>query len=145
MQDAIEDRIDIDATAAAVWKLVSEPGWWINDGTYREHRIEERDGMVIVTDPEHGVFPLVIADSDEPRYIAFRWLERDGVARADGPGTLTEFWLDERPGGVTLRVRESGFASLGKPEADLLAHLADNTSGWRQELDVARRHIEANA
>lgn len=91
IQDAIEDTIEIDAPAEQVWPLISEPGWWINDGSYRDH---------------------------------------------------TEFWIDERPGGVTLRVRESGFAGLAGEQTDILQQIDDNTSGWRTELTVAKSTVE---
>lgn len=139
-QDIIEDRIDIDATAERVWELISEPGWWINGGTYREHIIEERDGIVLVTDSEHGTFPIRVERADPPRYVAYRWLARD---EPTGPGTLTEMWIDEREGGVTLRVRESGFEELGLDEVALRTRLDENTSGWSTELAVARTWSEA--
>ncbi|MBM6401842.1 ATPase [Phycicoccus sonneratiae] len=139
----IEKSIEIDADAAQVWPLVSEPGWWINDGEYVEHVVERRaDGVVTVTDPVHGVFPLVVVEEREPRYVAFRWLARTDEPAVDGPGTLTEFWVEDRPGGVTLRVRESGFESLDESEAELLKTVADNTEGWDTELAVAKRHLE---
>lgn len=137
----IERSIEIDATPDRVWALVSEPGWWINDGTYTEHVIEERDGITYVTDPTHGVFPLTLVRSQQPHHIAYRWLARTDEPRPDGPGTLTEFWIEESEGGVTLRVRESGFESLGESETDLLKTVADNTEGWETELGVARTHL----
>ncbi len=143
MDRIIEKDIQISATPQRVWDLVSEPGWWINDGTYTEHLIERRDGITHVTDPTHGVFPLVVVEEREPHYIAFRWLARTAEPVPDGPGTLTEFWIEAREGGVLLRVRESGFESLGEDEAALAKTVADNTSGWEKELGVARAHAES--
>ncbi|SDT05314.1 SRPBCC family protein [Microlunatus soli] len=140
--DAIEDSIEIDATAEQVWPLISEPGWWINDGSYREHLIEERDGLVIVTDAAHGAFPIATVAADEPRYVAFRWLTDSEDPHPDGPGTTTEFWVEDRPGGVTLKVRESGFATLPGEQADILRQIDGNTSGWRTELAVAKSTVE---
>lgn len=144
MAHVIEKSIDIDASAEDLWPLVSEPGWWINDGEYVEHVLARRDdGIVVVTDPVHGAFPLVVVGARPPRYVAFRWLARTDSPTADGPGTLTEFRVEDREGGVTLRVRESGFESLGESEAGLLEAVADNTEGWETELAVAKRHIES--
>ncbi|MGI9085686.1 MAG: SRPBCC domain-containing protein [Aeromicrobium sp.] len=140
-QDAIERSIDIDAPAERVWTLVSEPGWWINGGTYRSHQIEHRDGVDLVTDEEHGTFPIVTQKLDPPHYAAFRWPER-GDDDASGSGTTTEFWIDEREGGTTLRVRESGFSSLDKSAQDLRKHIDENTEGWKIELAVAKKHVE---
>lgn len=140
--DAIEDTIEIDAAAEQVWQLISEPGWWINDGSYREHLIEQRDGLVIVTDATHGAFPIATVSTDEPRYVAFRWLSDRESPNPDGAGTTTEFWIDDRPGGVTLRVRESGFAGLPGEQAEILKQIDGNTSGWRTELAVAKTTVE---
>lgn len=140
-QDAIERSIDIDAPAERVWTLVSEPGWWINEGAYRPHEIEHRDGVDFVTDVKHGTFPIVTQKLDPPHYASFRWLERD--SDRDGPGTTTEFWIDQRDGGVTLRVRESGFASLDKSAQEVRKHIDENTEGWKIELGVAKKHIES--
>ncbi len=142
MQDVIEDQVDIDADAERVWRLVSEPGWWINDGEYREHVVDERADRFIVTDAAHGAFAITLDRADPPRHVAFRWL-RDPDGPADGVGTLTEFWIEDRPGGVTLRVRESGFASLGLDALALRRSIDDNVEGWSIELEVARTHAES--
>ncbi|WP_375001049.1 ATPase [Aeromicrobium sp. CTD01-1L150] len=137
----IEDHVEIKADAQRVWQLVSEPGWWINEGEYREHSITEREGLVLVTDERWGTFPLSVEHSDPPRYIAYRWYESTESPRPDAPSTLTEFWIeDHESGGVTLRVRESGFETLGKDAEALRSHIADNTAGWAEELRVAARH-----
>ena len=34
-KDRIERKIEIDAPAEWVWLLVSQPGWWIDDGDRR--------------------------------------------------------------------------------------------------------------
>ncbi|WP_456696972.1 SRPBCC domain-containing protein [Aeromicrobium sp. P5_D10] len=137
----IEDTIDIDATAERVWELISEPGWWINGGTYREHVIDEQDGVTYVTDSEHGTFPIILDRAEPPRYIAYRWLMRE--SDPTGPGTLTEMWIDGRDGGVTLRVRESGFETLGLGEVELRSQIDGNREGWKTELAVAKTWSEA--
>ena len=139
-QDAIERTIDIDAPAERVWTLVSEPGWWIGEGAIRPHEIEHRDGVDFVIDEDHGTFPIITQKLDPPHYAAFRWLEQD--SDKDGPGTTTEFWIDEREGGVTLKVRESGFASLTKSAQDLRAQIDENTKGWKFELELAKKSLE---
>lgn len=73
--------------------------------------------------------------------VAFRWLEQGGTD-VNGPGTTTEFWIDERAGGVTLRARER-FDSLNKSAQELRKHIDENTEGWKQELAVAKKHVES--
>lgn len=105
--------------------------------------IEPRDGFDLVINPKHGTFPLVTIEQRPPRCISFRWLRRSDDPRVDGPGTLTEFWIDDRPGGVTLRVRESGFVALPISDSERRAEIADNTGGWEYELAVAERMLAA--
>lgn len=140
-QDAIERSIDIDAPAERVWTLVSEPGWWIGEGAVHPHDIEHRDGVDFVTDEEHGTFPIITQKLDPPHYAAFRWLEQD--SDATGPGTTTEFWIDQRDGGVTLRVRESGFSSLDMSAEERRRQMDENTEGWKMELALAKKQIES--
>ena len=143
--DRIERQIEIEAPAQRVWDLVSEPGWYINDGTVVDHRIE-RDGDVdVVHDPVHGAFRFRTVALDPPRYAAFRWLSDEPGPEGGEAGTLVEFWLDERTDGVTLRVAESGFASLGGTEDDRRRRVAENTDGWEKELVVARAHLAGQA
>jgi uncharacterized protein YndB with AHSA1/START domain len=136
----IERSIAIAATPERVWQIVSEPGWWINDGTIRPHRIEDAgDGTSIVHDEEHGAFRIRTERLDPPRCAAFRWL---GRADEKGAGTLTEFWVEDADEGVgdvadvTLRVVESGLENV--PEGEREAYLRDNTQGWETELAAAR-------
>jgi uncharacterized protein YndB with AHSA1/START domain len=55
-----------------------------------------------------------------------------------------EFTLAEADGGAgtTVRVAESGFASLDADEAERARRHADNTKGWGQELEELRGHAE---
>ncbi|WP_370618761.1 ATPase [Mumia sp. Pv 4-285] len=146
MDDRIEQQIDIDAPADRVWVLVTVPGWYINDGSaYEEHEIERRGDVDLVHDRTHGTFAFRTVTLERPRYAAFRWISDHAAPEPDAESTLVEFWIDERPGGVTLRVAESGFASLGGTEDDRRKRLADNTEGWTIELAIARAYVESVA
>lgn len=155
--DTIERSIDIDASAERVWQLISVPGWFINDGTIIEHEIRHEDGYVVVIDPVHGEFPLHTVKLDPPRYAAFRWFN---IEHADGPitgaadisgedagaaTTLVEFWITEREGGVTLRVLESGFASLSIDAEKRRLAVDNNTEGWEIELAAAKSYLGQTA
>lgn len=137
--DRIERSTDIDASAERVWELVSRPGWWINEGTVDPDPQIRREGdLDVVTHEKFGEFRLQTVESDPPRYVAFRWIEQDSEA-----GTLVEFWIEDREGGVTLRVLESGFTKLGKAHDAVVEHVQGNTEGWRTELEAARRFVTA--
>ena len=135
--DRIERTIDIDATAERVWSLVQRPGWWINEHDVDPDPVitwEEEDTAVVVHE-KFGEFRLVRLESDPPRYICYRWLESPEA------GTRVEFWIEDRPGGVRLRVVESGLTGLGKDPAALRQHHEGNSHGWEQELQAARRFV----
>lgn len=143
IQDTIAREVEIDAPLAIVWELVSQPGWWINDGAIVDNTIEEKDGVWHVTNTTHGAFPLLVDGSREPSYVAFRWAPWDERTVEVG-NTLVEFFLegpDEGP--VTVRVVESGFASIDRAPADVIEHHRENTDGWEIELGALKAHLEA--
>ncbi|AEF41396.1 SRPBCC family protein [Hoyosella subflava] len=134
--DRIERQIDIAAPASRVWTLISEPGWFINDGVIVEHQIDQNGDVSVVHDPVHGAFSFQTVELVEPRYAAFRWLG------GDAGSTLVEFWIDERnDGSVSLRVAESGFSTLTVSEEERRRKIDDNTEGWETELAAARSYL----
>lgn len=139
-QDAIEASIDINATGASVWELISEPGWFINGGAITTHRIETDGAFSTVYDAIYGKFEFETIALEAPRYAAFRSL--GGHAWDDPvPNTLVEFWIEPTySGAVRLRVMESGFADFG---ADEHAHaISANTQGWKAEMLAAQRYLD---
>ena len=143
-KDRIERTIEINAPAERVWLLVSQPGWWINDGAIVEHKIERVGDLDIVHDPVHGEFPIRTERLDPPRYAAFRWMANQDDRSGEGPSTLTEFWIDDlESGGVTLRVAESGFSTLDISAEEKRKRIDENTEGWETELAAARKFVEA--
>lgn len=146
--DRVESRIDIDAPAERVWELVARPGWYINEGTVDDGpELLGRDGdITLVRHPVHGEFRFRTVSLERPRYAAFRWIGPAAEAAAgDGEpvGTLVEFWIDERDGGVTLRVAESGFSTLSDDPAVWLKERDANDHGWGVELPAAKTYLEA--
>ncbi|WP_136609823.1 ATPase [Sinomonas albida] len=134
--DRIDKSIDIAAPAERVWELVSEPGWFINDGAYRAHQITHDGEVSLVRDPVHGDFGFRTVALEAPRHAAFRWV-------GEGAGTtLVEFFVDANDGGATLRVVETGFASLPGSDAERRAAFDGNSEGWDVELGVARTACE---
>ncbi|WP_353950545.1 hypothetical protein V6K52_13000 [Knoellia sp. S7-12] len=143
IQDTITREIEIDAPLALVWELVSQPGWWINDGAIVDNTIEEKDGAWHVTNSTHGTFPLLLADSREPSYVAFRWAPWD-ERTVEAGNTLVEFFLaGPGDGPVTVRVVESGFASIDLATDKVADNYQENESGWETELGALRTHLEA--
>ncbi|WP_029137209.1 SRPBCC family protein [Nakamurella lactea] len=141
LPDSIERTVTINAPVDQVWRLVSCPGWWINDGEIRDHEITVDGSVATVRDPELGVFPIEIVESREPEYASYRWLagsndEQDGAAH-----TLVEFFVTGDDGAVQVRVLESGWAAA--PADDRVRSAYDeNTEGWELELSAARVLLE---
>jgi uncharacterized protein YndB with AHSA1/START domain len=136
--DRIERSIDIEASAERVWSLLERPGWWIN-----EHDVDpdpqvrwESEDLAVVLHEKWGEFRLQRLESDPPRYVAWRWFD----PHAD-VGTLVQFWVEDQPHGVTLKVVESGLTGLGKDAEALRSHHEGNTEGWEKELRAAERFV----
>jgi len=136
--DRIDRTIDIDASADRVWDLVARPGWWINEGVVDPEPDLRVEGSATVVDhPTYGEFRFETVASRPPSYVAYRWLDGDS-----GIGTLVEFQITPRDGGVTLAVAESGFSRLDKPREDWVKQREGNVAGWAEELQAARRYVE---
>lgn len=136
--NSIEREIIINAPLERVWDLVSVPGWFINTGTIREHRLEERGDKLIVIDEELGEFAMRVEKVEPPHYMSSRWYANH-VETSDN---LVEFHLDEVEGGVRVRVVESGFATM--PEDAREQAYRDNLHGWESELAVAKARLEGS-
>jgi uncharacterized protein YndB with AHSA1/START domain len=136
--DRIERSIDIDASAERVWSLITRPGWWINEGDVEPDLEARREGEYdVVVHPKHGTFKFATLESDEPWHITYHWV--DNVAPE--AGTTVEFTIEDRTGGVTLRVVESGFHALKKDRAAIDNQIKENSHGWELELDAAKRFV----
>jgi uncharacterized protein YndB with AHSA1/START domain len=136
--DRIDRSIEIDAPAERVWDLVTRPGWWINEGSVDPDPDIRVDGSTtVLTHPKYGVFRLQTVESRPPSYVSYRWLDGE-----TGTGTLVEFHIEPRDGGVTLSVAESGFSRLGKARPEWLEQRESNVAGWTDELSAAKAFVE---
>lgn len=140
--DRIEREILIDAPIEVVWRLVSEPGWWIGDGDRSDQVITHEGDLVVVDDPRYGRWPVLPVSSQAPHHVSYRWPAVAGQPPEAGTSTLVEFLLCEHGEGTRLRVVESGLASLDGPAEDRVARAEGNSAGWRQQLDIAKRDTE---
>ncbi|MCD2118407.1 MULTISPECIES: SRPBCC family protein [Rhodococcus] len=139
--DRIERDITIDAPVDRVWTLVAEPGWYINDNEWTEHRLEHDGDLTTVHDPVHGAFVFRTVTLDEPHYAAFRWLADH--TDPDSPSTLVEFRLTALDTDTTeLRVTETGFDSLPGDASERRTRFEENSRGWTTELEIAKHHLE---
>lgn len=136
--DVIEREIFIKAGIERVWSLVSKAGFWVGDELTFEHSLQEGETVTIETE-RWGNFPVVVETLDAPRYAAYRWASGfAGHAPTDENSTLVEFTLIEQDGGVTVQMKESGFATIANGEKEY----KDNSDGWNQQLELLQQAAE---
>ena len=124
--DRVETDVVVDCDIEAAWALVSEPGWWVNDGPLGDHEVSRGDdGLYHVSDPDAGDwYPL--ADDELP----------------DEYATRVEVSLSEERGGVAIHVEESGLASVSDDEAEARQAYEDAIGMWEQVLVAAKSYLE---
>jgi uncharacterized protein YndB with AHSA1/START domain len=147
--DSIEREITIGAPPQRVWELLTSAehlGTWFGDAGAE---IDLHPGGALqLRWTEYGTVHGRVEAVEEPRRFAFRWSilggRSDDDAFRDTTATLVEFTLHEADGGAgtTVRVLETGFASLDLDEAERTRRHGDNTNGWGQELEHLRQHAE---
>lgn len=143
------DRIERDLLVAApverVWEVLTEAkhiaGWF---GESAEIDLRP-GGELLLTFEGHGTCQAVVERVEPPRAFAFRWAYEAGIAPDPGRSTLVEFTLTEEGDSTRLRVVESGFSALAVPADEQRRRLADNTDGWRIELDELRDYAQQRA
>ena len=137
--DRIERSIDIDASAEKVWSLITRPGWWINEDDVDpdpEMRPEGELRRGRAPEARHLQVPAP-SSATSPGTSSYHWV--DNVAPE--AGTTVTFWIEDRPGGVPLRVVESGFAGLKKDRAAIDNQIKGTADGWELELEAAKRFV----
>lgn len=141
--DTVEADVSIAAGIEDVWCLVSEPGWWINDGPLGDHDVDrDEDGIFHVNDPEAGTWLVEKADEDPMDVTSYRWYPLAGDELPEERSTLVEFSLSEGANGVDLHVEESGLSRVSNDE-NVARQAWDDAQGlWDRELAAAKDHLE---
>lgn len=143
--DRIERSIEIEASAERVFGLISEPGWFVNDGEITEHTITTEGQVSTVHDPKCGTFRIETVTLEPPHYAAFRWRGgSEGLGAPDDPHSLIEFRITQiagEPSQVRLTVVESGLAALDAAAVEQRRRYDENARGWEQELQAAARYL----
>lgn len=140
--DTIERTITVDAPVERVWRLVSEPGWWINAGTITDHTIAWEGDVAAVTDPTHGTFRIRRVEERAPEYVAFRWAAGASEGGEQVLDTLCEFFVRPVAKGVEVRVVESGWAGFGDTPFVRENHEA-NVEGWEIEMAALAQQLRS--
>ena len=141
--DAIEREVFIRADIGHVWSLVSKAGFWIGDELHFE--AEAGVGETVVVDTgRYGPISVRVDRLEPPGYAAYRgWVGAFPAVEPNATNsTLVEFTLVEQDGGVLVRVRESGFATLAGSQAEREAQRDANVAGWASQMELLRRVAE---
>lgn len=142
------DRVEVDRRIAAsvedVWAVVSEPGWWVNDGPVDDHEVTlDDEGIYHVTDPEAGEWLVEKADEDPMDVVAFRWYPIASDALPDEYATRVEISLSEEGDSVSVHIEESGLSSVSDDEDEARQMWDDEAGMWAEALDAIKAHLEA--
>jgi len=73
-----------------------------------------------------------VQEVQRPTLFSYRWVADNSQRVDEGPSTLVEFTLMSDGESTIVTVVESGFASLPAEIAE--RNLAENTSGWKAEM-----------
>lgn len=142
------DSVEVDRRIAAsvedVWAVVSEPGWWVNDGPVDDHEVTlDDEGIYHVTDPEAGEWLVEKADEDPMDVVAFRWYPIASDELPDEYATRVEISLSEEGDSVSVHIEESGLSSVSDDEDEARQMWDDEAGMWAEALDAIKAHLEA--
>ncbi len=141
MEDRIEQRIAIRSTLDKVWRLVTQPGWWLPGSDAEPARGPGRLSVGYGGDIRPYVIDVLRVEP--PGYVSFRWASAFGGATpVPGQSTIVECYV--RPVGeeIDVTVVESGFSELDLPETLREDEWKGNVGGWRYELAGLRARAE---
>lgn len=142
--DCVEVDRGIAASVENVWAVVSEPGWWVNDGPVDDHEVTlDDEGIYHVTDPEAGEWLVEKADEDPMDVVAFRWYPIASDELPDEYATRVEISLSEEGDSVSVHIEESGLSSVSDDEDEARQMWDDEAGMWAEALDAIKAHLEA--
>ena len=144
MQDTIERSVTIPAAIGDVWSaLTTREGIqsWFGDIVEIDLRPggEASFGWSEYGETAHAVVQEVVP----PTRFSYRWVAVNTDRVNTGPSTLVEFTLSTDGESTVVTVVESGFAALPADIAERC--LADNTSGWKAEMQDLLDYLTASA
>jgi uncharacterized protein YndB with AHSA1/START domain len=155
----IDKQILLRATRERVWRAVSDAkefGSWFGvafDGTFAAGtRVTGRivpttvDAEVAkMQEPYAGkAYDWTVERIEPMQRISFRWhpyAVEEGVDYSKEPTTLIEFELVDAPGGILLKISESGFDQI--PLARRAKAFKANEGGWQMQTRLIEKYLAA--
>jgi uncharacterized protein YndB with AHSA1/START domain len=144
--DAISKEILIDAPLETVYRVITEPeqiSQWFSDAAELDPR-PGGEGRLTFEDRatnQRMAVRLRVEAAEPPHRLAFRWDYPEGEQPHAGNAPLVEFTLTAEGTGTLLRVTESGFATLHRPEQDKAAYIDIHDKGWDVHLTSLQDYV----
>src|SRR5215469_4231333 len=138
--DAIEKEILISAPVETVYRVITEPAQvsqWFSDAAELDP-VPGGEGRLTFEQRATGGKPVAVRlrvqAAEPPHRFAFRWDYPDGEQPNEGNSPLVEFILTADGAGTRLRVTESGFTALDRPEQDKARYIDIHDKCWDAHL-----------
>ena len=137
--DKVEKDILINAPAETVYRVITDPdqiSQWFADAAELDP-VPGGQGRLTFEDratTQRMSVRLTVHAAEPPHRFAFRWDYPEGERPAEGNSLLVEFTLAAEGTGTRLRVTESGFAALRKPDAEKAGYYEAHNKGWDTHL-----------
>lgn len=144
--DTIERDILIEAPAETVYRVITTPtliSQWFSDAAELDPR-PGSEGRLTFEDratSQRMAVRLQVTAAEPPHRFAFRWDYPDGAEPTEGNSLLVEFTLTAEGTGVRLRVTESGFAALQRPEEEKAVYYEVHSKGWHVHLASLQDYV----
>ena len=136
---AIQREILIEAPVQTVWGVVTEPAQlasWFVDAAELDLR-PGGEGVLVFDDRasnQKATVRLRVETIEPPHTFAFRWDYPAGAQPDESNSLLVEFSLADEGGHTRLRVSESGFPGLDRPDEDKASYVDMHSKGWDAHL-----------
>ena len=151
IQDSIEREILIEAPPEVVWRTITEPNQivaWFSDAAELEARpgatgalTWEPGGKATVDLPEAVTVVLRVEKVEQPHYFSFRWMHAAGAEPDAANSVLVEFDLSPEGENTRLRLVESGFRTLARPDEGTERNVDNHSEGWDNHLGRLRDYL----
>ena len=135
----IERRIEIDASPATVFEVITSPEhlreWWPDDAV-----VDPTPGAIgelVFGDRRSGdaqIPEITVVDAVPARLFSFRWIYPDGEPAGADNSLLVTFELTPHGDGTLLRMTEAGFREKGWEVAVLEEQYREHGAGWDHYL-----------
>ena len=135
----IEKDILINAPVETVYRVITESSQisqWFADAADLDP-VPGGQGSLTFADratSQRMAVKLTVQIAEPPHRFAFRWDYPDGEQPTEGNSLLVEFTLAAEGDGTRVRVTESGFAALSRPEAEKASYYETHDKGWEVHL-----------